>query len=60
MTLDLDQAGLDPVQYAVPVFVISIVAEILLARFRKAWAAYEFRDTATSSRWARAARSRAC
>jgi sterol desaturase/sphingolipid hydroxylase (fatty acid hydroxylase superfamily) len=48
MTLDPIKPAFDPVQYAVPIFVISIVAEILLARFRKARAAYEFRDTATS------------
>lgn len=38
----------DPVQLAIPFFVIAIVLEVLLARFGKARANYEPRDAATS------------
>ena len=40
--------GFDPVTYAVPFFVLAVILEILLARFRKADAHYEVKDTATS------------
>jgi len=48
MTLDPIKPAFNPVNWAVPVFVITIVAEIILARFRKARAVYEVRDTAAS------------
>lgn len=48
MTLDPIKPAFNPVDWAVPVFVITIVLEILLARFRKADVVYEVRDTATS------------
>lgn len=38
----------DPVQLAIPFFVVAIVLEVLLARFGKARANYEPRDAATS------------
>jgi sterol desaturase/sphingolipid hydroxylase (fatty acid hydroxylase superfamily) len=38
----------DPVQAAIPFFVVAIVLELLLARLGKARAHYEVRDTATS------------
>ncbi len=39
---------LDPVTLATPLFIIAMIAEILLARFGRARARYEPRDTATS------------
>ena len=48
MTLDPIKPAFNPVDWAVPLFVVTIVAEIILARFRKAKAVYEVRDTATS------------
>ncbi|PZQ64044.1 MAG: C-5 sterol desaturase [Phenylobacterium zucineum] len=38
----------DPVTLAIPFFVLAIVLEVLLARFRKAEARYETKDTAVS------------
>jgi sterol desaturase/sphingolipid hydroxylase (fatty acid hydroxylase superfamily) len=38
----------DPVKLATPLFILTILAEILLARFGKAKATYETRDTAVS------------
>ena len=38
----------NPVQMATPIFILSIILEILLARFGKAKANYETRDTAVS------------
>ncbi|MEW5687043.1 MAG: sterol desaturase family protein [Pseudomonadota bacterium] len=38
----------DPVTLAIPFFVLAIILEVLLARFRKAEAHYETRDTAVS------------
>jgi sterol desaturase/sphingolipid hydroxylase (fatty acid hydroxylase superfamily) len=48
MTLDPLVPPFDPVTWAIPVFVITILAEIVLGRLRKAKANYEARDTATS------------
>ncbi|MDB5468782.1 MAG: sterol desaturase [Caulobacter sp.] len=48
MTLDPIKPAFDPVTLAIPLFVLTIVGEILLRRFRKVKAAYETRDTATS------------
>ncbi|NBB15895.1 sterol desaturase family protein [Caulobacter sp. SLTY] len=48
MTLDPIKPAFDPVTLAIPLFVITIVGEIILGRLRKAKAAYEPRDTATS------------
>ena len=48
MTLDPIRPAFSPVDYAVPLFVITIVAEIILGRLRKAKAVYEVKDTATS------------
>ena len=48
MTLDPIKAAFDPVALAVPIFVITIIGEILLGRMRKVKAVYEVRDTATS------------
>jgi len=48
MTLDPIKAAFDPVALAVPIFVITIIGEILLGRLRKVKAVYEVRDTATS------------
>ena len=48
MMLDPIKPAFSPVDYAVPLFVITIVAEIILARLRKAKAVYEVKDTATS------------
>ncbi|RYF94370.1 MAG: sterol desaturase family protein [Caulobacteraceae bacterium] len=48
MTLDPIKPAFDPVTLAIPLFVLTIVAEILLARWGKIKAAYEARDTATS------------
>ena len=42
------KAPFDPVQLAIPFFILAIVLEILLGRFGKARAHYEVRDTATS------------
>ena len=42
------KAAFDPVQLAIPFFVLAIVLEILLGRFGKARANYETRDTAMS------------
>ena len=39
----------DPVQYAIPVFVVLIIAEMLLARYRGG-VVYETRDTAAQRR----------
>jgi sterol desaturase/sphingolipid hydroxylase (fatty acid hydroxylase superfamily) len=38
----------DPVAYAVPIFILTIILEIVLGRLGKAKAEYEVRDTATS------------
>jgi sterol desaturase/sphingolipid hydroxylase (fatty acid hydroxylase superfamily) len=48
MTLDPIKPAFDPVTLAIPLFVITIIGEIILGRLRKAKAAYEPRDTATS------------
>lgn len=48
MTLDPIKPAFDPVTLAIPLFVITIIGEIVLGRLRKAKAAYEPRDTATS------------
>ncbi|WGM38553.1 sterol desaturase family protein [Caulobacter sp. NIBR1757] len=48
MTLDPIKPAFDPVTLAIPLFVVTIVGEILLRRFRKVKASYEARDTATS------------
>jgi sterol desaturase/sphingolipid hydroxylase (fatty acid hydroxylase superfamily) len=48
MTLDPIKPAFDPVTLAIPLFVLTIVAEILFARWGKIKAAYEARDTATS------------
>ncbi|HYE47789.1 MAG TPA: sterol desaturase family protein [Caulobacter sp.] len=48
MTPDPIKAAFDPVTLAIPLFVITIIGEIILGRMRKAKAAYEARDTATS------------
>jgi len=48
MTLDPIKPAFSPVDLAVPLFVVTIVLEIILAKFRKARAVYEVRDTATS------------
>ena len=48
MTLDPIKPAFDPVTLAIPLFVLTIVGEILLRRFRKVKASYEARDTATS------------
>ena len=48
MTLDPIKPAFDPVTLAIPLFVVTIVGEILLRRFRKVKATYEARDTATS------------
>jgi sterol desaturase/sphingolipid hydroxylase (fatty acid hydroxylase superfamily) len=48
MILDPIKPAFDPVDLAIPMFVITIVLEIVLARFGKARAAYEVKDTATS------------
>jgi sterol desaturase/sphingolipid hydroxylase (fatty acid hydroxylase superfamily) len=42
------KAGIDPVTLATPFFILSIILEIVLARFGKARARYETRDTAVS------------
>jgi hypothetical protein len=42
------KADFDPVQMAIPFFVIAVILEIVLARMGKAKAHYETRDTATS------------
>ena len=48
MTLDPIKPAFDVVDLAVPMFVVTIVAEILLAKFRRVKAVYEVKDTATS------------
>ena len=48
MTLDPIKPAFDPVTLAIPLFVLTIVGEILLRRFKKVKAAYEAKDTATS------------
>jgi sterol desaturase/sphingolipid hydroxylase (fatty acid hydroxylase superfamily) len=48
MTLDPIKPAFDPVTLAIPLFVLTIVGEILLRRFKKVKASYEARDTATS------------
>jgi len=48
MTLDPIKPAFDPVTWAIPVFVITILLEIVLGRMRKAKAVYEAKDTATS------------
>jgi sterol desaturase/sphingolipid hydroxylase (fatty acid hydroxylase superfamily) len=48
MTLDPIVPAFDPVTLAIPLFVITIFAEIILGRLGKVKAAYEARDTATS------------
>ncbi|MFZ5670092.1 MAG: sterol desaturase family protein [Pseudomonadota bacterium] len=48
MTLDPIHPAFDPVTLAIPVFVITILLEIGLARLGKAKAVYEARDTAVS------------
>ena len=42
------KAAFDPVTLATPFFVLTVLLEIVLARFRVAKANYETRDTATS------------
>ena len=42
------KSDIDPVQMAIPFFVIAIVLEVILARMGKAKANYETKDTATS------------
>ena len=46
--IDPIHAAFDPVDLAIPVFVVTIVLEIVLGRLRKAKAVYEVKDTATS------------
>jgi sterol desaturase/sphingolipid hydroxylase (fatty acid hydroxylase superfamily) len=48
MTLDPLKPAFDPVTLAIPIFVLTIIGEILLSRFGKIKARYEARDTATS------------
>lgn len=48
MTLDPIKPAFDPVTLAIPFFVLTIVGEILLRRFKKVKASYEAKDTATS------------
>ncbi len=48
MTLDPIHAPFSVVTLAIPMFVVTIVLEIVLGRFGKVRATYEFRDTATS------------
>ncbi len=48
MTPDPLHASFNPVDWAIPFFVVTIVLEIILARLRKAKAVYEVKDTATS------------
>lgn len=48
MTLDPIKPFIDPVTLAIPIFVLTIMGEIVLARFGKAKATYEARDTAAS------------
>ena len=42
------KAPFDPVQMAIPFFVLAVILEILLGRFARAKANYETRDTAVS------------
>jgi hypothetical protein len=42
------KAPFDPVQLAIPFFVLAVILELLLGRFGKAKANYETRDTAMS------------
>ena len=48
MILDPIKPAFDPVTLAIPIFVVTILAEILLGRLGKVKAAYEGRDTGTS------------
>ena len=48
MTLDPIKPAFDPVTWAIPMFVVTIVLEIVLGRLGKAKATYEAKDTATS------------
>jgi sterol desaturase/sphingolipid hydroxylase (fatty acid hydroxylase superfamily) len=48
MTLDPIKPAFDPVTLAIPLFVLTIVGEIILGRLGKVKANYEARDTATS------------
>jgi sterol desaturase/sphingolipid hydroxylase (fatty acid hydroxylase superfamily) len=48
MILDPLKPAFDPVDLAVPLFVVTIVLEIILARLGKVKAVYEAKDTATS------------
>jgi sterol desaturase/sphingolipid hydroxylase (fatty acid hydroxylase superfamily) len=48
MTLDPIHPAFSVVTWAIPMFVVTIVLEIVLGRLGKARANYEFRDTATS------------
>ena len=48
MIPDPIHAAFDPVAYATPFFILTVILEIVLARFGKADARYEARDTAVS------------
>ncbi|MDP1632115.1 MAG: sterol desaturase family protein [Caulobacter sp.] len=48
MTLDPITPAFSPVDLAIPVFVVTILLEIILARLGKVRAVYEVKDTATS------------
>ncbi|MES2034846.1 MAG: sterol desaturase family protein [Pseudomonadota bacterium] len=48
MTLDPIKPAFDPVTWAIPIFVVTILLEIALGRLGKAKATYEAKDTATS------------
>ncbi len=48
MTLDPLKPAFDPVTLAIPIFVLTIIGEIVLARMGRIKANYEARDTATS------------